>query len=180
MGDRGKDACAVERKTKFGSEREPTLKLTRRYFIIPFITVVAGLTGVSTASAQIFDCEDDSLPMASGSNRADEGNNQQEVWVDGNDSVDIITINPEVALALQDEGDADTEGDGTSVSGGDSGVARQEDNSETNEGCLVHSDDAVDVLTINPEVSATIDDDPLMFGGDDESSPDTPGPASQK
>ena len=157
------------------------MHLTRRYIIIPLVAAAATFTGVSTASAQIFDCQDDSLPVPTQQHQPDQtgdSNGQQEVWVDGNDSVDIITINPEVAVALQDEGDADTKGDGTSVSGGDSGVNRKEDSSETNEGCLVHSDDAVDVLTINPEVSATIDDDPLMFGED--SSPEAPGPASEK
>jgi len=158
------------------------MKHTRRLVLIPLLAAAAGLTGVSNASAQVFDCEDDAVPapaQQSEADRTNDGNEQQEVWIDGNDSVDIITINPEVAIALQDEGDADTEGDGTSVSGGDSGVAREEDSSETNEGCLVHSDDAVDVLTINPELSATIDDDPLIFGEDD-SSPEPPGPASEK
>ncbi|HYH50932.1 MAG TPA: hypothetical protein VEG38_15405, partial [Acidimicrobiia bacterium] len=139
-----------------------------RWIVIPLLSAAFGLAGAaSSASADLFDCQGDQLPVPSQSNEPYEDGSQeqqQEVWVDGNDSVDIITVNPEVAIALQDEGDADTEGDGPSVSGGDSGVARQEDSSETNEGCIGHFDDTVDVLTINPELSATVDDDPLIFG----------------
>jgi len=149
-----------------------------RWIVVPLFSAAIGLTGVaSAAAADPFDCEDDRLPVASQENKPSEESSQgeqREVWVDGNDTVDIITVNPEVAIALQDEGDADTEGDGTSVSGGDSGVARQEDSSETNEGCIAHLDDTVDVLTINPELSATVDDDPLIFGEND-NQPDGPG-----
>ena len=151
-----------------------------RWIVLSFLSATVGLTGAaSSASANVFDCENDRLPAASQENKPYEDGSheqQQEVWIDGNDSVDIITVNPEVAVAVQDEGDADTEGDGTSVSGGDTGAAHREDSNETNEGCIAHLDDTVDVLTVNPEASATVDDDPLIFGGSDDEggTPTTP------
>jgi hypothetical protein len=156
-----------------------------RWIVLSLLSAAVGLTGAtSSASADVFDCEDDRLPVASQENKPHEDGSQeqqQEVWVDGNDSVDIITVNPEVAVAVQDEGDADTEGDGTSVSGGDTGAAQREDSSETNEGCIAHLDDTVDVLTINPEASATVDDDPLIFGeNDDERGTPTTPPSNSR
>lgn len=180
------------------------MEIKRRWILVSLLTAAAGFTGISSASAVIFDCNDNVLPASAQENNPNQESgaqgDQDQAMIDGNDNIDLITLNPELAIAIQDEGDADTEGDGTSVSGGerrqsgraggDGDVAPQEDSSGTNqdskardsssgtnddsnavnEGCLVNADDTLDVITIAPEVSATIDDDPLIFGEDESGS----------
>lgn len=166
-------------------------KLHRLFIAALFIAALAAL-GSSTAQASVVGCDDQSTigpgsdsDDAPGESSADASGDRTSrgALVYGSDSVDIITINPKVAFGFHDEGKAETEGEGTSASSGESGAMREDNDDGSDKGCLLRTHDAVDVLTINPEVSASIDDSPLLFDDDQDRGPNdgnAPGPASQR
>jgi hypothetical protein len=118
----------------------------------------------STPADALFDCSSEPGTSATEESAPEA---DEEPLVYGSDSIDIITINPEVAVAFQDEGDADTEGDGTSASAGESGAA-DGDSDEGPQSCLLRTHDAIDVLTVNPEASVSVDDDLILDGSGSE------------
>lgn len=153
-----------------------------RWFAASLVAAPLAFVGVPHAQADPLGCNEQngSQPSNTESEQARPpfGNDHNEApFLSLSDSVDIITINPKAAIAIEDESHSETEGGGTSTSTGESGAMRpDEEEDDVQRSCVLRSHDALDVITINPEVSLSLDDDPLIFEKGDENEDAQPTP----
>jgi hypothetical protein len=143
-----------------------------RWIAASMIAAPLAIIGTPSAQADVLGCNEQDGNRPANEESAAPGfgeDNNEAPFLALSDSVDIITINPKAAIAIEDEGHSETEGGGTSATTGESGAARpDEEEDDVEESCLLRSHDLLDVITINPEVSISLDDDPLLFEKNDE------------
>lgn len=149
-----------------------------RWIAASLIAAPLGIFAAPQAHAGILGCSERN-PNAPANAEAGQNTNDdhsEAPFLSLSDGIDIITINPKAAIAIEEDGRAETEGSGTSASPGETRAAQSENEGAVEESCLVRGHDLVDVLTINPEISLSLDDDPLIFEKSDERRDAQPAP----
>jgi hypothetical protein len=93
-----------------------------RVLAASLIAAPLGILGMTNAQADILGCNEQTQPNTT--EQGDDGvaEDNEAPFVSLSDSVDIITVNPKAAIALEDDSHAETEAGGTSSSTGKSGA----------------------------------------------------------